>query len=222
MNLKQAVACAIFATSLSIGTGAQAQLATLVVGDAPAMMNQIETMMQWAEEFEKWKKQAEQMGSVIQQGKQTYTAITGSRGMGGVLNSPQLRSSLPGDWDKVMDTIKSTGDFKVERAKYPTDASRPKLMKVYDQLAANGAAFSIEFRKANGRLQNVQSLMGQIDAATDPAAKQDLANRLVSEQNAIAATLQQTQVLKARQESEMLVAQQEAQHEFTCREFKKC
>jgi type IV secretion system protein VirB5 len=204
MNLKQAVACAIFATSLSIATGAQAQLATLVVGDAPAIMNQIETMMQWAEEFEKWKKQAEQMGSVIQQGKQTYIAITGSRGMGSVLNSPQLRSSLPADWDKVMDSIKSTGDFRVERAKYPIDASRPKLMKMYDQLAANGAAFSIEFRKANGRLQNVQSLMAQI------------------EQNAIAATLQQTQVLKARQESEMLIAQQEAQHEFTCREFKKC
>jgi type IV secretion system protein VirB5 len=222
MKLKQVAVCAALFAAVCVGPIAQAQLMTFTVADTTATINQIETLMQWADQFKKWKDQYDQMEKTIDQGKQTYSAITGSRGMGNIMNSPDLKNMLPAEWGNVLNTVKGTGEFSTERAKYPNDPSRPKLMVMYDTLAANSANFSTEFKRTQQRISNVQSLMSQIDGASDPAAKQDLTNRLVSEQNAIAAATQQTQVQKAKFEADMQVAQAGAQREFTCKEFKRC
>jgi type IV secretion system protein VirB5 len=222
MKLKQVVVCAALVATAYMGPVAQAQMMTFTVADTTATINQIETLMQWADQFTKWKDQYDQMEKTIDQGKQTYSAITGARGMGNIMNSPDLKNALPSEWGNVLNSVKGTGEFASERSKYPNDPSRPKLMVMYDTLAANSANFSTEFKRTQQRITNVQSLMSQIDSASDPAAKQDLTNRLVSEQNAIAAATQQTQVQKAKFEADMQVAQANAQREFTCKEFKKC
>jgi type IV secretion system protein VirB5 len=63
--------------------------------------------------------------------------------------------------------------------------------------------------------------MGQIDSANDPAAKQDLTNRLISEQNTVQANQNLANILQAKQKQELEEASQQAITEFTCKEFKR-
>ena len=64
--------------------------------------------------------------------------------------------------------------------------------------------------------------MNQIDLAKDPAAKADLQNRLVSEQNAISATNQLLAVLEKKQTQDLEAGKNKASAEFCCKKFKKC
>ncbi|MRD49388.1 hypothetical protein GHT07_19095 [Caenimonas koreensis DSM 17982] len=177
--------------------------------------NQVESIAKWVQQFN-------QMQQQITQFQQQYTAITGARGMGGLLDNPALRSALPSDWQSIITQVKSTAAYATERQKYPTFPNLPKTTALYDVVAAQNATMSDLYAKSNGRLQQIQSLMGQIDSASDPAAKQDLANRLISEQNNIQATNNLVTILQRTQKQELEVASQQAVKELSCKEFKNC
>lgn len=65
-------------------------------------MAQIETIA-------KWKMQYDQMISQIEQAKQQYESLTGSRGLGNIMNDPALRDYLPADWQGVYDSVRTGG-----------------------------------------------------------------------------------------------------------------
>ena len=54
-----------------------------------------------AETIAKWKIQYDQMNSQIDQMKQQYESLTGSRNLGQILNDAALRDYLPNDWQGV-------------------------------------------------------------------------------------------------------------------------
>lgn len=188
---------------------------TDVASISTQVANQVESIAKWVQQFN-------QMQQQITQFQQQYAAITGSRGMGGLLDNSALRSALPSDWQSIISSVKSTAAYASERQKYPTFANLPKTTAMYDVIAAQNATMSDLYTKSNGRLQQIQDLMGQIDSASDPAAKQDLANRLISEQNSIQATHNLVSILQRTQKQELEVASQQAAKEISCKEFRKC
>jgi type IV secretion system protein VirB5 len=179
-----------------------------------SITNQVESISKWAQQFSQLQQQ-------IQQYQQQYAAITGARGMGGLLDNSGMNAGLPADWKNVLASIKSTSAFATERAKYPTPANRPKTNAMYDTMASQNASMSDLYAKSNQRLGNIQALTAQIDSANDPAAKADLTNRLVSEQNAIQANQNLVTILQSKQKQDLKEASREAQREYLCSEFKR-
>ena len=161
-------------------------------------------------------KQLQQQYQVMQT---QLSGVTGSRGMGGLLTNPAVYSSLPPQWSNVLSSIKNSPTYAAERALLPTSPI-PSVNAIYDNQAAHKATMTDFFNKANQRLAQVAQLQASVDSASDPAAKQDLQNRIVSEQNSIAATSQLLTVLKQKQENEIEQARQTAHRSYVCSEFK--
>jgi type IV secretion system protein VirB5 len=61
------------------------------------------------ETIAKWKMQYDQMVSQIDQQKQQYQSVTGTRNLGNIMNNPALRDYLPNDWQGVYDSVKKGG-----------------------------------------------------------------------------------------------------------------
>lgn len=179
-----------------------------------SVLNQVESIAKWTTQFGQLQQQ-------ITQSKQQLDAITGSRGMGALLDNTALKAALPADWKQVLTDVKKTPAYVTERGKYPTLKDLPKANAMYDVMASHNAVMSDLYNKAINRLGLIQSLTGQIDSASDPAAKADLANRLISEQNAIQANQTLVAILQAKQKQELDVAAQQAVEEHTCKEFKR-
>jgi type IV secretion system protein VirB5 len=200
---------------VTLASGALAQIPTTdLVSIANNLQAQIQTMAAWSQNYQ-------QLQSQITQAKQQYEAFTGSRGMGALMNSTALSSGLPPEWGAVLGSVQKTAAFATERARYPSYPDRPKANAYYDVIASQNATMSDLFAKTQGRIAQTQNLMTQIDSATDPAAKADLTNRLISEQNAIQGSQQLFAVVQQKQKQDLESAQAEAAKEWQCREFKK-
>ena len=184
MNLKgifKTTRAAIGALVFVFAGAAQAQIpVTDVASISTSVANQVESIAKWTQQFNQLQQQ-------ITQYQQQYAAITGPRGMAALLDNSALKAALPADWQQVLTDVKKTSAYLTERGKYPTFSNAPKANAMYDVVASQNAIMSDLYGKANSRLSLIQSLTAQIDSANDPAAKADLANRLISEQNAIQA-----------------------------------
>ena len=218
MNLKgifKTTRAAIGALVFVFAGAAQAQIpVTDVASISTSVANQVESIAKWAQQFNQLQQQ-------ITQYQQQYAAITGPRGMGALLDNTALKAALPADWQQVLTDVKKTSAYITERKKYPTFSSAPKANSMYDVIASQNALMSDLYGKANSRLSLIQSLTAQIDSANDPAAKADLANRLISEQNAIQANQNLVTILQSKQKQELEAAAQLAAKEHTCKEFKR-
>jgi type IV secretion system protein VirB5 len=178
--------------------------AGIPVIDAAAIGNLVTTYKQLMQEYNMITKQ--------------YQSTTGSRGMAGLLTNPAVKSQLPPDWQNVMANIKSTGAYTIERNKLPTSRD-PSINAVYDNVAVNNATMADFFKRANSRMEQVSQLQASIDSADDPAAKADLQNRMLSEQNSIAGTNQLLTILKEKQAQDLSDARSAASRNRMCSEF---
>ena len=218
MNLKgifKTTRAAIGALVFVFAGAAQAQIpVTDVASISTSVANQVESIAKWAQQFNQLQQQ-------ITQYQQQYAAITGPRGMAALLDNSALKAALPADWQQVLTDVKKTSAYITERGKYPTFSNAPKANAMYDVVASQNAIMTDLYGKANSRLSLIQSLTAQIDSANDPAAKADLANRLISEQNAIQANQNLVTILQSKQKQELEAAAQLAAKEHTCKEFKR-
>lgn len=186
--------------------------AGIPVFDGTAIAQAVLQVQAWAQQYQQM---AQQFGKL----NELKDMATGSRGMGLILNDPAVKAVLPADWQNVIAAIKSTTLYSAARAKYPVLAGNPTQNAVYDQLAAQSASMTDLFTKANGRIAQVESLLGQINNASDPAAKQDLNNRLINEQNSIAATSQLVEILDSKYQQNLAEAEHAAYLAYQCKEF---
>jgi type IV secretion system protein VirB5 len=194
---------------------ARAQIPTTDIAHiATSVANQLETLAQWNTQYQ-------QMKTTIEQYKKQYDAITGPRGMAALLNSPLVNSALPPNWQSVLASVKKSAYYLTERRKYPTLTNAPKANAMFDLIASQNATMSTFYDQANARIEQIKSLMVEIDSAGDPAAKMDLTNRLVSEQGQVQAHQNLIGILQAKQKQDLEVASQEAVKEISCKEFKR-
>lgn len=202
---------------------AQAQIPTTDVAHiATSVFNAVETMGQWASQYGQMVEQIQQYQQQITQMKQQYNSITGARGMGNLLSSSNVMSNyLPDDWQNVLSNVKNSSGYKLARSKYPSYSGRPKANALYDVVASHDSSTSDMYNRASTQMSDIRSLMGQIEGASDPAAKQDLMNRLVSQQNALQGTQNLVTLLHTKQKQELEQASSEAAKEHACGEFKR-
>lgn len=189
-SLKSLTALAVACSAL-LGNLAHAQIP---VTDGASIANSIQ---QQIETMAKWKMQYDQMVSQIDQMKQQYQSLTGSRGLGQIMNNPALRDYLPSDWQGVYDSVKTGGYSGLSgRA-----ASIYESNKVYDACthykvaeqrtaceaqAVKGSqdkAFALDaYDKAKSRLNQIDQLMAKINDTPDPKAIAELQGRIAAEQ----------------------------------------
>lgn len=191
--------------SMSLGLAAllvstaQAQIPVTVTSQA---MDSPMTLAEFAANTARWAQQVEQMKMQIDQMRQQYSSITGSRGLGTIMNNPALRDYLPKDWQGVYDAVKNGGYdglsgrgaqiyadnklfdscafIKADDAKKVCEARAVKPSQ--DKAAALDA-----YDAAKGRLAQIDQLMGKINDTQDPKAIAELQARIGAEQAMIQA-----------------------------------
>jgi type IV secretion system protein VirB5 len=189
--MKKLTLSLILAGGLSLSSAAFAQIP---VTDGASIGQQIAAQV---ETIAKWKLQYDQMVSQIDQAKQQYESLTGSRGLGNIMNNPALRDYLPGDWQAVYDAVKDGGYAGLSgTAKTVYDKN-----KVYDAcqffpeeqqrlsceaMAVKGAqdkGFALDaYEKAKSRINQIDQLMSKINDTADPKAIAELQGRIAAEQ----------------------------------------
>lgn len=137
----------------------------------------------------------QELKSQVEQQKQLYGALNGNRGMGTLLNNPALRNYLPDDWRKVYDALNSgdasglTGTAaQIRKANQIFDCA--KVQNAQDKLLCNRSAGLSAAQKSFGlnaydqstkRMDQIESLMKQINQTSDAKSIAELNARLQAE-----------------------------------------
>ncbi|AQW70230.1 P-type DNA transfer protein VirB5 [Pseudomonas parafulva] len=186
-----------FATTFALMLGSQQGYAQIPVTVTTQVTDSPMTVAEFAANTTRWAQQVQQMTFQIDQMKQQYGALTGSRGLGRVFDDPQLREYLPQDWQAVYDAVKRGGysglnsragsiysDNKVFDAceslvqDQQRDACRAQAVK-----PSQDKAFALEaYDQAEARLRQIDQLMGQINQTQDPKGIAELQGRIAAEQ----------------------------------------
>lgn len=189
--MKKLTLSLILAGGLSLSSVAFAQIpVTDGASIAQSVAQQIETIA-------KWKLQYDQMMSQIEQAKQQYESLTGSRGLGNIMNDPALRDYLPGDWQAVYDSVK-TGGYSGLSGR---GASVYEANKIFDSCqnvpdgdqrttcearavkASQDKGFALDaYDAAKSRINQIDQLMAKINQTQDPKAIAELQGRIAAEQ----------------------------------------
>jgi type IV secretion system protein VirB5 len=189
--------------------------AQIPVTDGLNLAQQIQQVMAWGQQITAMKTQ-------IDAQKQLYDSMNGARGIGGLLNNPALKNSLPGDWQNVYASVQSggysglTGSAKTIRdsnmiynCSDKTGAALTLCNRELNKVAQDQAFSRSAYDSAQQRLDNIQNLMGQIDSASDPKAAADLQTRMQAESAMIQNEQTKLMMFKMMAESEdKLIAQQ--------------
>lgn len=155
------------------------------------------TIAEFASNSTRWAQQVQQMTSQIDQMKQQYGALTGSRGLGRVFDDPQLREYLPQEWQAVYDSVKRGGysgldgragsiyaDNKVfDACQSFTQDEQRTACQAQAVKSSQDKAFALDaYDQAKGRLRQIDQLMGQINQTQDPKGIAELQGRIAAEQ----------------------------------------
>jgi len=155
-------------------------------------VNQAANIAKFIEMINHHKRQIEQL-------KEEYEALTGSRGLGMILNDPAFRSALPDEWKEVYDGILEGGyaglsdsarsileaSGLLDACESISDAAKAICERQVAKVAQDKANTMAAFDNAQERWDQIQALMGEINETTDPKAISELQARINAEQAAI-------------------------------------
>lgn len=216
MKMKALVA----ALAITMAGAASAQIpVTDGASIAQSIQNQIETIA-------KWKMQYDQMTSQINQMKQQYESLTGSRGLGQILNNSALRDYLPSDWQGVYDAVKKGGYAGLsgrassiysaakifDSCGHITIGDEKRLCEARAVKASQDQAFALDaYDKAKSRLNQIDGLMSKINDTSDPKAIAELQGRIAAEQAMIQNEQTKLQLYAMVAQAEDKIQQQQQQ-----------
>ncbi|AIJ69220.1 MULTISPECIES: P-type DNA transfer protein VirB5 [Brucella] len=179
-----------FAFALTVTSTAHAQLPVTDAGSiAQNLANHLEQMVKFAQQIEQLKQQFEEQ-------KMQFDALTGNRGLGDILRDPTLRSYLPHNWRDLYEAVMSGGYL----AAAGETANLLRKSQVYDPCASisdkdqriaceakvvkpvqDKVMTSKAYDATDKRLQEIESLMQEINKTGDPKAIAELQGRIESE-----------------------------------------
>ncbi len=195
--------------------------AQIPVTDVAGLAQQVQQVASWGQ-------QLQQMKAQLDQQKQMYQSISGSRGLGQLLNDPALKNALPPDWQQVYAAVQKggyaslTGDAKAIRdanaiynCQSSAAADQQMCNRELNKVALDKANAMAAYNAAGKRLDNIQNLMGQIDNTTDPKAISELQTRMQAEQAMIQNEQTKLMMFKMMAESEdRLIGQQKREQDL--------
>jgi type IV secretion system protein VirB5 len=174
--------------------GSYAAHAQIPVTDGASITQSI---TQQVETIAKWKLQYEQMMSQIDQAKQQYQSLTGSRGLGTIMNNPSMRDYLPGDWQAVYDSVRTGGYSGLngrgasvynankifDSCQSVSNSDQRKTCEARAVKASQDKGFALDaYDAAKSRVNQIDQLMSQINQTQDPKAIAELQGRIAVEQ----------------------------------------
>lgn len=204
-------------TAVAVFAATTPALAQRIVLD-PAVLKQ--SIMQ----VQAWSQQYQQMQAQIAQLQQARAAMSGDRGMAGLLGN-QNRGYLPENWNQAMTTLNQGGtsytalanvvrqikDAQAVLSQQDVGRMTPQMQQYLDQtrnLAASQQAIGQSaYNTAAQRVQTLQALTNALNNQVDPKAVMDLQARIASEQAALANDQAQLQAV-AQLTAAQSVAQQ--------------
>lgn len=204
MRVQVLGAALLVCMSLSFSAGAQFPV-TDVAMNSQTKMNQIQN-------FAKFVEQVTQLKNQLEQAKQQYEALTGSRGLGDLFNNPALRQYLPQDWTDLYDSVQS-GQVAGISGKVQDLIDKNKSGSIADMSAdvrtrqerlgaVNKATGLAGFDAAMKRADQIQSLIGQINGTSDPKAIAELQARIAGEQAQVSNEIAKLQLVAMLQQAE--------------------
>jgi type IV secretion system protein VirB5 len=220
------------AASLALCVGAYAPLAGAsgvptidLAAIAQSIMEQMETMEQWLQQeknwgtqFEKWSEQLQKMQAQYKKMEETLTAMRGAKNFGDKIAA---LGKLPKykDIKEIVEFLKKEyGDLlKKEREELPKENDKtPEANKLFDTLALQKVSFEHYHSDIQGRIEVLNQLLKNLDAAEDPGDKADLANRIAIEQAAIEASIAEFAIFMEWENKEIEKSKKKADKEWRC------
>jgi len=166
-----------------------------------------------------------QLKEEVQQEIQIYQSTVGTRGFGALLGNPVVANSLPSNWQGVYTAIQSggyaglTGSAQAlrsaselyncqDQAGIDQQVCQRVLDKPFQDKAFGLQAYQTELQELN----QIQSLMQQIDVTQDPKGIAELQARIQSESTAVGNEMTKLQLFRMLAETEdRLVAEQQSE-----------
>lgn len=155
--------------------------------DAAALVQQIQQVAAWANQYSQMVEQYQKMTEQL-------NAIKGMRGMGNLLNVSSLRQQLPTDFISQFDKLRNMGAAGATAeaiaiydsiktfncaSQFPSNqASRVSCEASAMVQPTNLSLINKSITSSTNRMTQLQGLMSTIDSADDIKAAQDLANRI--------------------------------------------
>ena len=177
---------ALFAAACLLAGSAAAQVAVI---DASNLQQSIQQYQQMVEQVRQMKAQLDQLRS-------QYEAITGSYGVGAILQSEALaaQSVVPGSWQDIV-KLQQAGAYKAKMDYYEglMKAVDPALLETgksrstgayklsYDNTRAAFAVTDATYDAVDVHRRNIEQLIRRIDATRNIKEATDLNSRLISE-----------------------------------------
>lgn len=150
-----------------------------VIGNTMAVLNQIETVAQWADQLKRMKDQ-------LDQAKDQFESLNGVRGMAALLTSTSDRNYVTAD---ALELIKlSTGDLRTVESN--------RITQTINQVASI-------YNRSSKRFDQLQELIDNVDTS-DPKAAMDLQNRISGE-----AVMLQNDIIKVQMAAQMFAVRQQ-------------
>ncbi|AAW88296.1 attachment mediating protein VirB5-like protein (plasmid) [Aliivibrio fischeri ES114] len=224
MQIKTTIKAIALGLSLTIPS-VHAGFPVSVLVDVPGQLAQFQNMAQMLKEYATMLDQLNKMQEQLQQMEREYNSVTGTRGLGNILNNPDFSKHLPDNWQTILRNIRYNGYEGLDgAAKALRDASKVidsceyiedrverqncaalALKPVQDQAFATNA-----YQKSYDRTAQIESLMNEINRTRDPKAIAELSARIQAEQALIQNEQTKLSMYQATSESEQrLLLQQQ-------------
>jgi len=231
--MKKVLLAAVAVMTMLAGMPARSQIP---VTDVLSLAQQIQQVLAWAQQYQQMVTSLQNEVDQITQLTNTYNAMTGSRGLGALLNGPTQQSArryLPGDMSQIYDLYNGsivtgysalTARINTLRTTLSTlppgyfaggsDADA-ELSRTMTGLATQRAMAEAAYRTTADRVPNVESLMSSIGSANDPKAISELQARISAEQVLAANDSNRIQLMLYQQQEERQEQEQRALERFS-------
>ncbi|WP_397535487.1 P-type DNA transfer protein VirB5 [Roseateles sp.] len=202
-----------FAVALLLALGAtQARAQGIPVIDAA---NLVQTVQQVINDITAINNQVQQ----IRQLQGQLDSINGLRNLGNVFNNPSLKNYVPAESYTLINAVSNSGYAGLNAtAKALRDSGmvyncmelsgtdRTRCQASLAQPYQHKGLLQDAMKSAAGRLNQIQALMGQIDATSDQKAVQEIQARIGAENALLAHEMSQLQMLQGMADSEERIA----------------
>lgn len=220
-----AVVVATAALGLGLPDGARAQIPVTVTSDIPATMNHVETIMKWTEQLRSMSDQLDQM-------RQVYGTLQGSRNLGNLMNNDLQDQYLPQDYVASANALRKGGGgafagisgslSDIVRANQlrscaelnSDPAMRATCNQQWQQLALQKQIGDMGYRKASENISNLQVYVRSINGSTDVKAINEIQARIQVETVRMQNEQIKLSTIQAMEEADRRLQQQSAIDNF--------
>lgn len=153
--------------------------------------------------------QLNELKAQLEQAQQSFEAVTGKRGLGGVLDSQEIKGALDNNWGEVYSNgsgLAGLVDMLDSRKLDPTVKKSTIQAEINnsrkEQFASSQIIYQKAYTAAAQRVSQIDGLMALIDVTNDPKAIAELQARIAIEQSQISNDANKLAILSKLQKAQ--------------------